>query len=873
MNFHHIFNIYKQDWKRIAKNPVAIIIIVGISVIPSLYAWVNIKACWNVYENTSDIPVAVVNNDKSVTFDGKHLNIGDNVVEQLKKNDKIKWEFVDSKQADLGLADSTYYAAIEIPEDFSAKFLTVLTDHPQKPQIIYKADTKVNPVAGKITETAKNSLVQEITSNFVSTVNSTVFSSLNTVGKDADKNRDNILQIKDSIVKINSGMGAVTDSLQTIHTGSDNLSQLLTSVNAALPTIQSGLQVVAQNNIDRQKAITSTQSALNSSIHNVDVNLDYVQTSNSRIQGLFADLNEAAAQGNQTTVNSLLPGINTELDSMDSAIDATIAYLKQCQSLDFNDDIDSVIQSLQKLRKSLLDLETQLKQFQLLLRQTPTDVKRIYADLATAITDLQTINDLVQSTADQLTELNSTLNDPNIAQLITALNTLHGDLDNLIAQLKKVQGSEDSVLAAIDSLDKTITNVNKSIDAIIPKIDAAITFLQSTEKDDSAKKEQLANIIKSLQKTKPYIQDEKAQFSTIQQQLNDTNAIGKNIADSVNKDAAQISTQLISAQKLYNSGVKDDLNKIADSLTVSAKDAADLIQTAQGLNSDLEHMVSTAQNGSEFASNFSADLNKRLLEFKDVISLLSDKMQLVGNNDIAQIISILQSNPEFMGSLISNPFDLKTESINAIPNYGSSMAPIYTTLALWVGCLILNSIFKTRVGYFKELETYSVREKHFGKMLLFVTLAVAQGLIASLGDLFILQIYRVNGFLFVTFCVMSSLVFSIITYTLVSTLGNVGKAVSIIYMILQLAGSGGTYPIQVDPPVFKILQPLFPFTYTVGGLREAIAGPLVTSVVQDFVGLTLFAIVFLLFGYFRVEPLRKRIHTFEKQFKESGLGE
>ncbi len=256
-----------------------------------------------------------------------------------------------------------------------------------------------------------------------------------------------------------------------------------------------------------------------------------------------------------------------------------------------------------------------------------------------------------------------------------------------------------------------------------------------------------------------------------------------------------------------------------------------------------------------------------------MISLLSSKLELVGNDDVAQIISVLQSNPQFMGNFMSDPFDLKTESINAIPNYGSSMAPIYTTLALWVGCLLLNSILKPKVGHFEGEELLTLRERHFGKMMLFVALAMIQGLIVSLGDLLILHVYAVNGFLFVMFCVVSSMVFSIITFTLMSTLGNIGKALSIIYMILQLAGSGGTYPIQVDPLFFRIFQPLFPFTYTVGGIREAIAGPLVSSVVQDFVLLLLFGVVFLLFGFFAIESLHSRIHRFEEKFRESGIGE
>lgn len=879
MNFHNILKVYRRDWRSILRNPVAIIIIAGLCVIPSLYAWINIKACWNVYENTGDIPVAVVNSDKAVSFNGKSINIGSNVVDELKKNNKIRWVFVGPRVADLGLADSTYYAVIEIPEDFSAKFLTVLSDHPQKPQITYKADTKVNPVAGKITETAKDTLVQEITSDFVSTVNATVFSSLNSVGKDASGNKDDILQAKDAIVKINSGMTVITDSLQTIHTGSDNVSELLDSVNEAMPAIQSGLQVVAKNNTDNQAVIQSTKTALNDSNSNVDMNLNYAQTSNNRIRELFADLNEAASQGNTAKINTVLPGISAELDSMDSAIGATISYLKECKSLDFNSDIDTTITALQNLKTSLTSLRQQLVTMQTQLENASGDLDSLYDYLDTAIPQLeQQLDGLDQSlstTIAQLEELNETLNDPTLAQLINDLKAIQssGLKENLIQALETIKNSRDTVEAALSSLNSAITTMIQTIDTANKQIDAAVGFLNSVETTNDDKTEELSHMITSLQKIQPYLDDEKIQFGNIQQQLNNANAISKNIADTINNDALKISTQLTDSIKQYNSGAKDDLNAMADNLAIATKDASALIVSAQGLSTQISDMVQTAQDGSGLASSFSSDLNKRLLEFRDVISLLGGKLELVGNDDIAQIISILQSNPQFMGNFMSDPFDLKTESINAIPNYGSSMAPIYTTLALWVGCLLLNSILKPKVGYFEGVERLTLRERHFGKMMVFAALAMIQGLIVSLGDLFILHVYTVNAALFVIFCVISSMVFSIITFTLMSTLGNIGKALSIIYMILQLAGSGGTYPIQVDPMFFRIFQPLFPFTYTVGGLREAIAGPLVSSVVQDFVLLFLLGATFWLFGFFAIEPLYERVHRFEEKFNESGIGE
>ncbi|AET67623.1 YhgE/Pip-like protein [Desulfosporosinus orientis DSM 765] len=872
MDFHKILDVYRRDWKRIVTNPVALIIIGGLCLIPSLYAWINIKASWDIYENTGDIPVAVVNNDKAVSFHGKEINIGNDVVAGLQENNKIHWIFVSRKEADLGLIDSTYYAAIEIPEDFSQKFLTILSDNPQKPQIIYKADTKVNPVAGKIVGTAKNALVQEITANFLTTVNETLFSSLNTVGKDAEKNRDKILDLKDSIVKVNQGMTVITNSLAAIHTNSDNLSQLLDSVDTALPLIQSGLETVALNNSHRSQAIQSLKAATNESLTNINTNLNYIKASNDRIAGLFTDLNEAAAEGNKVKINTLFPKINAGLDAMDSAIEATKDYLQSCKELDVTGDIDRAVSDLTSLQTSILKVRQQLVTVQEHLAAVKTKTDQAYEALN--LDSLQdSLNSLNDSLGKAIVRLQS-LNLPELDPLISALQEMQAKLNNgLIPLLKTIADSQESVDEVLESLDQALTKSIQTLDKVNTQINTALDFLKVAKADNRKKQEILSDMIDSLAKMQPYLADEKVQFSNLQEQINKGNQISKSSADMINQDLQKISQQLTAAITDYNNGAKEALGDMADGLFASAAEATQMIQSAQDLSKQIAAMVHTAQSGVKLASGLSADLNTRLQEFKDIINLLSGKLQVVNNRDIAQIIALLQTNPALMGSLMADPFDLRTESINAIPNYGSSMAPIYTTLALWVGCLILNSILKPRVASFPGSETLTLRERHFGKMLLFISLAVIQGLIAALGDLYLLHIYTVNKGLFITFCLVSSLVFSIITFTLMSTLGNLGKALAIIYMILQLAGSGGTYPIQVDPLIFRILQPLFPFTYAVNGLREAVAGPLVSSVVLDFIQLFLFAVVFLLFGYFAIKPLHKYIHRFEEKFNESGIGE
>lgn len=879
MSFNNIIKVYKSDWKRIAKNPIAIIILIGLCVIPSLYAWVNIKACWNIYENTDTIPVAVVNNDKDAYYKDKKINFGDEIVDKLKKNHKIKWIFTNSREANLGIVDNTYYAIIEIPENFSSKFLTVLTDKPQKPKIIYKSNTKANAVASKITSTANDTLIEQISTEFIYTVNKIAFSHLNTIGDNAQENKDKIIRVKDSVININRNMNFITNTLQSIETNSDNMSEFLDSMGTSLPLVQSSLDSVGKSNYDNQQILKSMQKSMNNSLNDIDLNLNYIQISNTKVKNLFNSLNDSASSANSSKIDTILPVISTQLNSMNNSIDATIDYLKKCNSYDFNSDIDSAIKSLNKLKSELTNFKKTLAEFQSQLKKSSDSIDDMYDYLEKEIPqlkkDIESVDKSISSAIVQLENLNKTLKNEDIANVIDALKKIQtsGLKDGLITALEDINNSKDAVKEVCKSLDKTITTVIQQIDDVNNKIDVSIDLLQSKKMSNVDNKKEISNMINSLQNIKPYIISEQNQLSSVRKQLNSTNSISKKTLDIINNDSSKIGSQMNNVISTYNSSVKKDLENIVNSLMISMKDSTELMNHADDLITQMINMVNTAKKGSELASDVSSNLNKKLIEFKDVISALGNKFEQVNNNDITQIISILQNDPELMGDYVSNPFEIEQQSINKIPNYGSGMSPIYTTLALWVGCLVLNSLLKTRTDYFYGIENITLQEMHFGKMLLFCTLAAIQGLIVSLGDIFLLKIYVVDPAMFIFISLLSSIVFCIINFTLASTLGNVGKALSIIYLILQVAGSGGSYPIQVEPMVFRILQPLFPFTYTLGAYREVIAGPLISKVIMDIVALILFAVVFLVAGYFTIKPLNNVTNQLESGFKKSGLGE
>ena len=157
-----------------------------------------------------------------------------------------------------------------------------------------------------------------------------------------------------------------------------------------------------------------------------------------------------------------------------------------------------------------------------------------------------------------------------------------------------------------------------------------------------------------------------------------------------------------------------------------------------------------------------------------------------------------------------------------VKDYGSGMTPFYTALSIWVGGLLMVSLLSVDNKHESLKSILSPREIFMGKAGFFFLLGIVQALIVSIGDLVILKAAVESPVLFVTIAVFCSLVFNSIIYTCVSLLGNPGKAIAIIFLVLQIAGGGGTFPIQTTPKFFQAISPYLPFTYAIDALRETV---------------------------------------------------
>src|SRR3954453_6436364 len=201
-----IWSIYKTDWKNISKVPIVFLLLGALTILPSAYAWINIKAMWDPYSNTSGIKVAVANEDEGAEIQGKKINVGKEIVQKLKDNKKLGWVFVNYATAKEGVKKGNYYAYLYIPTDFSKKITSILEINPKKPQILFGVNEKINAVAPKIASSGASSITNQISQAFVKTVGDAIFSGFYKAGIELEKALPSIYNMEDQIFKLEQAL-------------------------------------------------------------------------------------------------------------------------------------------------------------------------------------------------------------------------------------------------------------------------------------------------------------------------------------------------------------------------------------------------------------------------------------------------------------------------------------------------------------------------------------------------------------------------------------------------------------------------------------------------------------------------------------------
>ena len=345
------------------------------------------------------------------------------------------------------------------------------------------------------------------------------------------------------------------------------------------------------------------------------------------------------------------------------------------------------------------------------------------------------------------------------------------------------------------------------------------------------------------------------------------------IANTVKEEFVNKSARINEVSSNMNSKLNVEvaplISQVLSKAEVNIDKVSGIIAGAQGELPAVERKLSETEVKISNAYGKLVSLQAQMPSAKSKIQKLTDEIKKADSGiDKNQLFNLLKVDYKQQAEFFANPVKLQENKLYHIENYGSAMTPFYTVLSIWVGSLLMSSLLTTKVE--DEEKKYKPYQKYFGRGLLFVIISLFQTLIITLGDMYVLGTQATSPYRFVLYALLISLLFSSIIYTIVCILGNVGKAVCIVLLVLQLGSSGGTFPIQMTSEFFQALYPKVPFTYSIGLLREAVGGVYIPAVERDIKILFIYLIVVLVGGAILVS-LKARSAKLSRERERSKL--
>lgn len=533
------------------------------------------------------------------------------------------------------------------------------------------------------------------------------------------------------------------------------------------------------------------------------------------------------------------------------------------------------------------------------------------------------ISNMTDDITPKLTEMKKSLQRLD-AQLVNSKKLAENN-KNMIGDLDKSLASSKASLDAIKRTMNSAKKINDDIGSMATDATSGIqnssASLKSALRDVSRILESSVNLAQSLNSIgdkgaqqavisigniKDKIDQAAIRVNNISQVLNDINVVNSNVLNNAvtrlnneyrsltdaSSRLAGIIDQVNSTSSLTYSQVQDIVNIVADSnkgINDIISDFDDLVTrplskvngNVSTITGDIRSMVdSTGQlypsvnNFINTASTLNGRVGSSITILESSIDILrgqvSDSIKMIdeiqNNKDLKAFNNVIKSNILERADFIKNPVEIKEEKLYKMANYGSSMAPFYSVLAAWVGVIILSTILSTEPS-----KQYRSIDRYLGRLSFFLILSLIQSIIISTGDLLLLGVTAKEPVLFILILMLCSIAFCILIFTLVSCFRTLGKGIAMFLLVIQIGGSGGTFPVQMTPTFFRTINSVIPFTYGINACREAIGGVYMQNLLGDIGALLLFAIIPLIFGIMFKEDINDLLEPLSEKFEKSFL--
>ncbi|MCU5308398.1 YhgE/Pip domain-containing protein [Bacillus cereus] len=858
--------LLRKEFTQIIKSKKILIPIIAVLFVPILYAGMFLWAFWDPYKQLDDLPVAVVNLDKGAVFDGKPIEVGKGLVDNLKDNTSFKWEFVSEKEAKKGMEDRKYYMLVRIPDDFSSNATTLLKDEPKPLNLEYIPNESLNFLSSQIGGTAIEKIKGEVSSTLTKTYAEKMFDSIQDVSKGLADGAEGANKLHDGSSELHDGSSKVTDGLHTLQGKSgemkDGVGKLFDGsgkVTAGLNTLNGKtgeMQIGIGKLVDGSGKVTDGLHVLNSNagigklVDGSGKVTDGLNTLNSKTGEMQKGIGELRDGSEKVTggLNKLVSKsgeLQTGTTDLSNGMEALVEGQSQLEK--GSQEIQKGLQELNSnVQKSVAGLgEMQLK--------VPAILNTVNEKIDGAGANVNELNELTQSTAgDAKTAAQDVA---NLQKQIESLpkeyqEQLQPFITNAVKSTATVQQKSAGVAGGTNKLNEEVKQLKGEIDQKtsdaqneLPNTAKLQSLTDGIEKLASAQKGFVGNFqgfgtkLNAAKEGANKFKNESGQLIDAINQLADGSGKVTGGLDTFSAGANQMAggvNQLADGSSKVTGGLGQlsvGVTKLADG---SNQVTGGLGTLSAGAGQMLGGIMQLA-NGSGQVTTGLSTLSIGSIQLIDGVNKLADGSGKVTdglvkvNNGSGELAEKLGEGAEKTGEvkgtdktydMFASPVKVKTEKMAEVPNYGTGFTPYFLSLGLFVGALLLSIVYPLRdtVGVPKSGFSWFISK--FGVLL---SVGIIQAVVADVILLFGLGVEVQSIPYFILFSIVTSLAFIALIQCLVTAFGDAGRFIAIITLIIQLTTSAGTFPLELIP---KFLQPFnawLPMTYSVFGLKAVVS--------------------------------------------------
>ncbi|WP_166703623.1 YhgE/Pip domain-containing protein [Bacillus albus] len=814
--------LLRKEFTEIIKSKKILIPIIAVLFVPILYAGMFLWAFWDPYKQLDDLPVAVVNLDKGAVFDGKPIEVGKGLVDNLKDNTSFKWEFVSEKEAKKGMEGRKYYMLVRIPDDFSSNATTLLKDDPKPLNLEYIPNESLNFLSSQIGGTAIEKIKGEVSSTLTKTYAEKMFDSIQDVSKGLADGAEGANKLHDGSSELHDGSSKVTDGLHTLQGKSGEM--------------KDGAQKLADGSnklVDGSGKVTAGLNTLNSKTGEMQIGIGKLVDGSGKVTNGLNTLNSKTGElhdGSEKVTGGLnkLVSKSGELKTGTTDLSNGMEQLVGGQS--------QLEEASQKIEKGLQDLNSKVKNSAAALEEMqskgPSILNTVNEKIDGAGANVNQLNELTQSTAGDAK--NAAQDVANLQKQIESLpkeyqEQLQPFITSAVKSTATVQQKAAGVAGGTNKL-------NEEVKQLKGEIHQKTNGLQNKLPNPAGVKTLVGGIEKLTNAQNEFV----SKFHGFGEGL-DNAKIG---ADKLKDGSVQLIdgvTQLQSGSGKVTAGLGQlsaGVNQLEDgssqvtgglgTLSVGANQMAGGVnQLADGSN-QVTTGLGTLNGGLNQMSTGSTQLIDGVNKLADGSGKVTDGLVKVndGSGELAEKLGEgAEKTGEVKGTdktydMFASPVKVKTEKMAEVPNYGTGFTPYFLSLGLFVGALLLSIVYPLRdtVGIPKSGFSWFISK--FGVLL---SVGIIQALVADVILLFGLGVEVQSIPYFILFSIVTSLSFIALIQCLVTAFGDAGRFIAIITLIIQLTTSAGTFPLELIP---KFLQPFnawLPMTYSVSGLKAVVS--------------------------------------------------